>query len=196
MTMLELLGAVSLISVAPLIGVAMLLFVFFVFKPEAKRITEDLTLFSSKGTYWLKRKMPLFACPIIAVVAAVFVIKTFPNSPAEFRIVESILIGVLLLVPFACFTLKEVGIGRDYLYVSNLTSSIRVPFTDIEKIWARNTGRSGWYIYISFKNKNRYGHKIYFLPYRSEMVLMDGVEHPVVIELKNEILKRTHSLAQ
>ena len=196
MSVLELLETVGLISVAPLIGVAILVVVFFVFKPEEKRITEDLTLFSSKGTYWLKRKMPLFACPIIAIVAAVFVIKTFPNSPAEFRIVESILMGVMLLAPFACCTLKEVGIGRDYLYVSNLTSSIRVPFTDIEKVWARNTGRSGWYIFISFKNKTRYGRKIYFLPYRTEAVLMDGAEHPVVIELKNEILKRTNSLAQ
>lgn len=196
MTILKLLETVGLICAAPLIGVAMLIVIFFVFKPEDKTTTEDLTLFSSKWTYWLKRKMPLFACPIIAVVAAVFVIKTFPNSPLEFRIVESILMGTMLIAPFACFTLKEVGIGRDYLYVSNLTSSIRVPFADIEKIWARDTGRSGWYIYISFKNKTRYGRKIYFLPYKSERVLMDGAEHPVVVELKNEISKRAGSRAQ
>jgi len=194
MNLLELLEAVGLISAAPLIGVAIFAIVFFVFKPEEKRITEDLTLFSSKGTYWLKRKMPMIACPVIAVIAAVFAIKTFPNSPPEFRIVESILMGAVLLIPFAFFTLKEVGIGGDYLFVSNLTSSIRVPVADIDKIWARDTGRYGWYIFISFKNKTRYGRKIYFLPYKSERVLMDGAEHPVVVELKNEILKRTGSL--
>jgi hypothetical protein len=191
MNLLELFEAIDLIIAAPLIGAAILVIVFLVFKPEEQRITEDLKMFSSKGTYLLKRKMPLFACPIIAVIATVFAIKTFPNSPPELKIVASILMGIIFLAPFACFTLKEVGIGRDYLYVSNLTSSIRVPFTDIDKIWARDTGRSGWYIFISFKNKTRYGRKIYFLPYKSEKVLMDGAEHPVVVELKNEILKRT-----
>ena len=48
MTMLELLENVGLISAAPLIGVAILVVIFVVFKPEEKRITEDLMLFSSK----------------------------------------------------------------------------------------------------------------------------------------------------
>lgn len=196
MTVLELSETITLIIAAPLISVAILVALFFVCKPEEKRITEDLTLFSSKGTYWIKRKMPLFACPVIAAIAVVFAIKTFPNSPAEFRIVESILMVVTFLIPFMGFKLKEVGVGKDYLYVSNLTSSIQVSFADIEKIWARYTGKSGWYIFISFKNKTRYGRKIYFLPYKSELALMDDVEHPVVVELKNEILKRTNALAQ
>jgi hypothetical protein len=34
------------------------------------------------------------------------------------------------------------------------------------------------------------------IAFRSEAALMDGAEHPVVFELKNEILRRTNSIAK
>ena len=193
MTVIEVLKTAGLITVAPLFGVAVLVILFIFCKPEKQRTTEGLTFLSSKSTYWMKRKLPMFACPVIAVLAVAFAFKTFPSSPIEFRLTESIFIVIIFLIPFVYCTLKEVGYCDAYLFVSNISSSIRVPFNDIEKVWARYTGRSGWFVFISFKNKTRYGQKIYFLPYKTDFGLSSGDEHPVVIELKNVIQKNANS---
>jgi hypothetical protein len=193
MTVIEVLKTAGLITSAPLFGVAVLVILFIFCKPEKQRTTGELTFLSSKSTYWMKRKLPMFACPIIAVFSSAFAIKTFPSSPLEFRLIESFIIVVIFLFPFAYCTLKEVGYCKDYLYISNISNSIRVSFNDIENVWARNTGRSGWYIFISFKNKTRYGRKIYFLPYKTDFGLSNGDEHPVVIELKDVIQKNANS---
>lgn len=193
MTVIEVLKTAGLITAASLFGVAVLVILFIFCKPEKQRTTEGLTLLSSKSTYWMKRKLPMFACPVIAVIATVFAINTFPSSPLEFRLIESILIVIVFLMPFVYCALKEVGYCNGELYVSNISSSIRVPFNEIEKVWARYTGRSGWYIFISFKNKTRYGKKIYFLPYKTDFGLSSGDKHPVVIELKGVIQKNANS---
>jgi hypothetical protein len=190
MSVVDVLKTAGIITAAPLSGVAVLVLLFVLCKPEKQRTIERLTFLSSKSTYWMKRILPLFACPVIAVMSTAFAIKTFPGSPLEFRFVESIIMCVLLSFPFAYCTIKEVGYGADYLYVSNISSSIKISFNDIEKVWARNTGRSGWYIFVSFKNKTRYGNKIYFLPYKTDFGLSSGDEHPVVIEL-NEVIRKS-----
>jgi hypothetical protein len=192
MPVIDVLKTAGIIIAAPLSSVAVLVLLFIFCKPEIQRTREGLTLLSSKSTYWMKRKLPMFACPIIAVLATAFAIKTFPGSPLEFKLIESLIIAVMLSLPFAYCTLKEVGYSEEYLYVSNITSSIRVSFNDIENVWARNTGRSGWFIFVSFKNKTKYGQKIYFLPYNTDFALSIGDEHPVVIELKDVIQKNAN----
>lgn len=196
MTIIEVLKATGLITAVPLSGVAVLVFLFIFCKPEKQRTTEDLTFLSSKSTYWMKRKLPMFACPVIALLATSFVIKTFPNSPLEFKIIESIIILIIFLLQFAYFTLKEVAYCTDSLYVYNISSGICIPFNEIDKVWARNTGRSGWYIFVSFKSKTKYGKKIYFLPYKTDFGLSSGDEHPVVTELKDVIQKNANSEKQ
>lgn len=196
MTVIEVLKTAGIIAAAPLSGIVVLVILFIFYKPEKQRTMEGLTFLSSKSTYWMKRKLPMFACPVIAVLATAFAIKTFPSSPLEFRLIESFFIVLIFLIPFAYCTLKEVGYSDGYLYVSNISSSIRLPFNDIEKVWARYTGRSGWFIFVSFKNKTKYGKKIYFMPYKTDFGLSSGDEHPVVIELKNVIHKNTNSEKQ
>jgi hypothetical protein len=104
------------------------------------------------------------------------------------------LIFVILLGPVMLwyvfvlhFSLKEVSCDNEFIYISDFTKEVKVPWSQIDSVsssYLSNDLR----IRIYFTEKNDFGDKILFIPKWEPYSFF--TTHPVIIELRKRIGKK------
>jgi hypothetical protein len=195
---------ILLLIALPLLATAV--FVAFLYllpryiKPPEKTIRGDITILSAKSTRWVRKLYIVFTA--IYVCFLPFLAYEYISSGKRDNTLDILTAALIIVLSYSAYgfastytRLKEVGYGRDFIFVSNFKNDIRVPFSDIEKIWTENKYSGGDTLYvsshtvvvfISLKRDTIFGRKFFFMPYKGER-LSKGEEHSVSIELQNLI---------
>ena len=93
-----------------------------------------------------------------------------------------------LFIYYYCIRLKKVSIDKEYLYISNYSTEIKIPISEIEKI-TEDMFININPIWIHFKNPIEFGNYIIFIP--KIRLLLPFTSHPIVNELREKI-ERTY----
>jgi|GEM_PF-4731042 len=115
---------------------------------------------STSITIFLKL-IPIFYIIIFGVIVVFNAIKNFGSNVFYFLIISYIL-GIIYFY-FVFLRIKEIKINDNYIYISNFFNEIQIEKTEIKKINYFHL-HSPPIIWLSFKNKTKFGKRISFIP--------------------------------
>jgi hypothetical protein len=135
-------------------------------------------LISARNTFFYKIVLPAFLFTCTVVVPPVVYLADKQNNG-----VAAVFTGIFLLISaLLIFVMtkgsKKLSIDNRFLYVSNYSKEIAVPFSEIDKILWTGDARP---TLIYFKNKTGFGKRINFYP---NITVASPRPNPLVEELK------------
>ncbi len=137
---------------------------------------------SSKLTFVVKIIMPglwIFFWGVTILVMLIGVDGRTQPPPFNFFIAEIVITAIFY---FTIMKYKKVSVDEHFLYVSNYSKEIKIPFSDVKDVTEIRLLR-GNPVTIHLKQRSEFGSKITFIP-KSKGLSKYFQSHPFVTELK------------